>query len=101
MDELRNAIKRVKNGNTADSNGIRAEDIKACSEETKEMVRQIFNEILKQNEFTLEAWRRSEIASDTPKRRRGKCWRLTPDMLIACVVQTVLDGSVRKIVSTT
>ena len=41
-----------KKGKSADSSGIRAEDIKACDEETKEMVRQIFNEIFRQNEFT-------------------------------------------------
>ena len=59
-DELQDAIKKLKKlkkGKAADSNGIRAEDIKACDEETKEMVRQIFNEIVKQSEFTLEAWR--------------------------------------------
>ena len=44
-----------------DSNGIRAEDIKACDKETKEMMRQIFNEVLKQRECTPEAWRRQII----------------------------------------
>ena len=43
------------------SNGIRAEDIKACDDETREMVRQIFNEIIKQNEFTPEAWKKVRI----------------------------------------
>ena len=38
--------------------GIRAEDIKSCDDETREMVRQIFNEIIKQNEFTPEASRK-------------------------------------------
>ena len=56
-EELQTAINRVKKGKSADSNGIRAKDIKACDDETKEMVRQIFNEIVKQNEFTPEAWR--------------------------------------------
>ena len=60
-DELQNAIKRLKKGKAADSNGISAEDMKACDEETKEMVRQIFNEIVKQSEFTPEAWRRVRI----------------------------------------
>ena len=46
-----------KKGKSPDSDGIRAEDIKACDDETKEMVRQFFNEIIKQNEFTLEAWK--------------------------------------------
>ena len=34
---------------------------KACDEETKEMVRQIFNEIVKQKEFHAQAWRRVRI----------------------------------------
>ena len=40
-EELQNAIKRLKKGKAADSNGIRAEDIKACDEETKEMERDL------------------------------------------------------------
>ena len=40
-----------KKGKSPDSNGIRAEDIKACDDETKEMVRQLFNEIIKRNNF--------------------------------------------------
>ena len=47
-----------KKGKPPDSDGIRAEDIKACDDETREMVTQIFNEIIKQNEFTLEAWKK-------------------------------------------
>ena len=47
-----------KKGKSADSNGIRAEDIKGCDEETKDMVRQIFIEVVKQKEFTPEAWRK-------------------------------------------
>ena len=35
---------------------ISKEDIKASDDETREMVRQIFNELVKQNEFTPEAW---------------------------------------------
>ena len=42
IEELQAAINRLKKkGKTGDSNGIRAEDIKTCDEETKEMVRQI------------------------------------------------------------
>ena len=39
-----------KKGKASDCNGVRAEDIEACSEKTKEMTRQIFNEILKQED---------------------------------------------------
>ena len=48
-EELQTAINRLKKGKAADSHGIRAQHIKACDDETKEMVRQIFNEIVKQN----------------------------------------------------
>ena len=50
-----------KKGKSPDSDGSRAEDIKACDDETKETVRQIFDEIIKQNEFTLEAWKKVKI----------------------------------------
>ena len=45
--ETRMQSKDSKKGKAADSNGIRAEDIKACDDETKEMVRQIFKEVIK------------------------------------------------------
>ena len=59
--ELQDAIRKLKKSESPDSDGIRAEDINACDDETKEMVRQIFNETIKQNEFTPEAWKKVEI----------------------------------------
>ena len=50
-----NCNQQTQKDKSADSNGIRADDIKACGDETKEMVRQIFNDILNHNEFTPEA----------------------------------------------
>ena len=50
-----------KKGKASDCNGVRAEDIEACSEKTKEMTRQIFNEILKQEDCTPTTWRRIRI----------------------------------------
>ena len=67
-EELRTAINKLKKGKYPDSNGIRAEDIKARDDETKEMVRQIFNEIIKQNEFTPEAWKKVKNKSVTQER---------------------------------
>ena len=60
-EELRTEINKLKKGKSPDSNGVRAEDIKACDEETKELVRQIFNEIIRQNEFTPEARKKVKI----------------------------------------
>ena len=49
-----------KTGKSPDSNGIRAEDIKACDDETREMMRKLFNEIIKRNNFTPDEWKKSE-----------------------------------------
>ena len=50
-EELHSAISKLKKGKSPDSNGIRAEDVKACDEETREIERRIFNEIIKRNEL--------------------------------------------------
>ena len=60
-EEIQSAIDRLKKGNAMDSNGIRAEQLKICSEETKEEIREIFNEIAQQEDFTPKSWRRIKI----------------------------------------
>ena len=50
-----------KKGKSPDSNGIRAEDIKSCDDETREMMRQLFNEIIKRNNFTPDEWKKVRI----------------------------------------
>ena len=70
-EELQNAINELK-GKSPESNGIRAEDTRAFDDETREMVRQIFNEITKRSEFTPEEWKNDD-KSDTQERRRGDC----------------------------
>ena len=60
-EELQSAISKLKTGKSPDSNGICAEDIKACDDETREMMRQIFNEIIKRNNFTPDEWKKVKI----------------------------------------
>ena len=60
-EELQVSTEQTQKGKSPDSNGFRAEDIKACDDETREMVRQIFKEIIRQNEITLEAWKKVKI----------------------------------------
>ena len=60
-EELQDAIRKVKKNKSPDSDGIRAEGITASDEETKEMVRQICNEIIRQIEFTPEAWKKLKM----------------------------------------
>ena len=51
-EELQTAINKLKKkGKSPDNKGIRAEDIRDCDEETREMVRRIFNEIIMRKEF--------------------------------------------------
>ena len=52
--EVEDAIDIRKKGKASDNNGIRVEDIKTCNETTKEMIRQILNEVLKQEDCTPE-----------------------------------------------
>ena len=59
--EEQSAISKLKTGKSPDSNGIRAEDIKACDDETREMMRQLFNEIIKKNNFTPDEWKKVKI----------------------------------------
>ena len=73
-EELKTAINKLKKRHIpTDSNGIRTEYIEACVDETRKMVRQIFNEIVKQNEFTPEAWKKVRIKVIHKKRRHGRC----------------------------
>ena len=60
-EELQTAINKLEKGKSPDNRGIRAEDIKDCDEETREMMRQIFNEIMKRNNFTPEEWKKVKI----------------------------------------
>ena len=59
--QIQSAISKLKTGKSPDGNGIRTEDIKACDDETREMVRQIFNEIVKRNNFTPDEWKKVKI----------------------------------------
>ena len=59
--ELQTAINKLKKGKSPDNKGIRAEDIKDCDEETREVMRQIFNEIIERKEFTPEDWKKVTI----------------------------------------
>ena len=47
VDEIQSAINKLNKGKACDNNGIRAEHIKDCDDMTKEMMRQIFNEVIK------------------------------------------------------
>ena len=60
-EEIQAAIHRLKKGKAKDNSGVRAEQLKICSEETKEKIRNIFNDIARQNDFTPNSWRKIRI----------------------------------------
>ena len=60
-EEIEAAIHRLKKGKAKDSSGVRAEQLKICSEETKEKIRNIFNDIAQQKDFTPKSWRKIRI----------------------------------------
>ena len=57
-EEIQTAINKLKKGKASDNNGIRAEDINTCGNVMKERIKQIFNEVLRQESCTPETWRR-------------------------------------------
>ena len=65
------------------------------------MARQIFDEIVEPNVFTPEAWRKVTIKEIHKKRRRGRRWKLPPDLFFASVAQIVHDNTVQQIISKT
>ena len=60
-EEIQDAIHRLKKGKAKDNSGVRAGQLKICSEETKEKIRNIFNEIAQQSDFTPKSWRKIRI----------------------------------------
>ena len=60
--EVQEALDRLKRGKAGDSYGIKVEHMKRCDSETKEeWIRQIFNEIVQQEECTPQTWRRIRV----------------------------------------
>ena len=101
-EELQTAINKLKKGESADSNGIRAEDIKACDDETKEMVRQIFNDIVKQNEFTPGARKKVRINVKHKKKEDVEdVGNYRPICFLSALSKTVHDNTVQQITSKT
>ena len=63
------------------------------------MVRQIFNEIIKRNEFTPKDWKKVTIKVKHKKRDVENVSNYRPICSLPALYQTVLDNSVRKIIS--
>ena len=59
--EIQDAVDRLKRGKTGDGSAVRAEQLKNCSDRTKQKIRQIFNEILRQRDCTPKIWRKIRI----------------------------------------
>ena len=59
--EIQDAIERLKKGKAKDSSGVQADQLKNCSDNAKERIRMIFNEILRQEDFTPKSWRKIRI----------------------------------------
>ena len=62
--ELKAANDCFKRGNSGDDKGIEAEDVKGCDDETKKMMRKIFNEVIMHECITFEAWRKVMIKNN-------------------------------------
>ena len=80
----------------SDNNGIWAGDVEACDATTKEMIRQIFNEVFKHEDCTPETWRIIRIKVLYKERKCGRSWYLPPDLYSASAIQTVLNNLLQQ-----
>ena len=97
-EELQSAISKLKAGKSPDGNGIRAEDIKDCDDETREMMRQIFNEIIKRNNFTPEEWKKVKIKVIHKKGDVEDVSNYRPICSLPAMYKLFLDNIVWKII---
>ena len=79
IEELQTAINRLKKAIL--------QTAMESEPKTSKLATKKRNEIVKQNEFTPEAWRKVRIKVIHKKRRLGRFWKLQPELLFACVVR--------------
>ena len=88
--ELQAAIDCLKRGNSGDDKGIEAEDVKGCDDETKKMMRKIFDEVIMHECITPEAWRKvTKNIFETGDEEKTENDR--PTLYIATCTQCSLD----------
>ena len=56
IDERKHELTSLKKEKSADSKGIKAEDLKGADEETTKMIHEIFNLIIKRNSMGKKLW---------------------------------------------
>ena len=93
------AINKLKKGKASDNNGIRPQDIRTCDNETNEMIKLIFNEVLKQESSAPEIWRRIQIKVIRKERERRRRRKLSPDLYFVSAAHTVFDCPVQQTLS--
>ena len=93
-----------KKGKAKNSSGVRAEQLKNCSDATKEQIRMIFNEITRLENFTPKSWRRIRIQviykkgdSEDASNYRPICSLPVVYKLFATVLYARLAPSLHKI----
>ena len=75
-NEIQDAIDRLNKCKAIYSNGIRAEQLKNCSDDTKENIRTIYNENVQQEDSTPKCWRKIRIQV-IDKKGTGKIQAIT------------------------
>ena len=58
MKEVIISIDSLQKGKSADSKGIKAEDLKGADEETTKLIHEVFNLIINQDSMTPSSWKR-------------------------------------------
>ena len=94
--ELQTAIDCLQKGKSGDNKGIKAEDIKGCDDDTKRMMREIFNEVIVHDSINPETTRKMTIREISKKRRRRKSGELQSNLYTAYFARRVLNTSIQQ-----
>ena len=85
-----------RKGKSADSKGIKAEDLKGANEETTKMIHEIFKLVIKQNSMTASSLEKRSGHSDLQERRPDKTRKLQVELFPPTTVQTFLHHDIQQ-----
>ena len=94
-NEIQNAIGCLKKGKAKDSSGVRAEQLKNCSDSTEEKITMIFNEITRQEDFTPKSRHEIRIQVMYKKKGTNKMQAITGHLQPASTIQTICLSTIR------
>ena len=90
------AIDSLKKVKSADSKGIKAEDVNGAEEETTKVIHEMFNLIIKQDSIDSQFMDKCDHHGDLQKMRPDETIKLSPNLYPRNAVQFVLHDALQQ-----